>query len=452
MDTSPRQLSQQNPHPGQYGANYAGSAPTSQRPGTPAAKAAPFTWAVRHRYLLAYIVAILIAILGAVQSAPDSDLLNFFIPSARYVLSGHPFQMYQVRAYGGTYPNANPPLSVFLMTPAVALADKLGWSSNYHYLIGAVTIEFIPICLLLAYEMDSALRRLAPELSPVQRYVAFLVALFSPLLWQSMLVWNHVEQPLMLYFLLLGLRLLQDQHDGWAGICFGLALYSRSTALLALFPIFAALAFQRDWRAVVRAGTGLVAVLIVGFGPFLLFDRADTIFSLETFHGRLTIGGNSIWAFFVGTPLEQIARHLDTIAFTGLALILALFVTQRLGISARDRNIYGAIALCLLTFPLLNKTVWSYYYLEPFVFLLVWEFATYNEQPSPIWRAPVITLTYLCITMTLSAYISLHSVNEFFRRLTGVVEFSLMLCFMLAVWYRARAATPAAQHLLHLPT
>jgi hypothetical protein len=447
--------------PGPYSSiPYTGNAPPYPQPAlaAPATRAPSLAWLIRHRYLLAYIIAVLVAILGAVQSAPDSDLLNFFIPSARYVLTGHPFFMYQVRcrmsAYCGTppevYPNANPPLAVFLMAPAVALADKLGWSNNYHYLIGTVTIEFIPVCLLLAYEVDSALRRLAPELAPAQRYVAFLLALFSPLLWQSMLVWNHVEQPLMLYLLLLGLRLLQDRHDGWAGICFGLALYSRTTALLALFPIFVALAWHRDWLAVIRAGATTGAVLIIGFAPFLLFDRTNIIYSLEKFHGSLGIGGNSIWTLFVGTPFEQIARHLDTPTFIGLALVLA-FASQRLGIAARDRSIYGAIALCLLTFPLLNKTVWSYYYLEPFVFLLIWEFATYNEQQSPLWRAPVITLAYLCITMTLSAYISLHSVNGFFRRLTGVVEFGLMFSFMLAIWYRAHVSTPVAARLLRLP-
>jgi hypothetical protein len=449
-------------YPGNYGAPYASSAPPYEQTAASATLAPSFAWLIRHRYLLAYLVAVLVAILGAVQSAPDSDLLTFFIPSARFILAGHPFFMYQVRchsvAYCGTpadiYPNANPPLAVFLMAPAVAIADKLGWSSNYHYLIGIVTIEFIPVCLLLAHEIDLALRRLAPQLSPAQRYVAFLLALFSPLLWQSMLVWNHVEQPLMLYLMLLGLRLLQDRREEWAGVCFALALYSRTTALLLLFPIFAALLWQRDWQAIVRAGAVLVVVLVMGFAPFLLYDRSDTIYSLATFHGSLGIGGNSIWTLFAGTPLARIARHLDTLAFTGLALILALVVTQRLGITARDRAIYGVLALCALTFPLLNKTNWSYYYLEPFVFLLVWEFSTYSEQQSPLWRAPVITLTYLCLTMTLSAYISLPSVNGIFRRLTGIVEFGLMLSFMLAIWYRARAATatraapqPEPQHL-----
>lgn len=458
------------------------TAASTPRPRT-AAPTRTFAWLVRHRYLLASIVAVFVAILGAVQSAPDSDLLTFFIPSAHYILAGQPFHMYQVRAYGVAYPNANPPLAIFLMAPAVALADKLGLSSNYHYLIGIVTIEFFPICLLLAYEVDATLRRLAPELADPLRYLVFLLALFSPLLWQSMLVWNHVEQPLMLYFLLLGLRLLQSprlsrnqpgsrlsaaqrgpglaqaQRDLLAGVCFGLALYSRSTALLALFPIFAALVWQRDWRGVIRAGVATAAVVIIGLAPFLLIDPSNTIISLETFHGHLAIGGNSIWTLFVGTPLEQIAQHLDTLAFTGLAFILAFLAAQRLGIRARDRSIYGAVALCLLTFPFLNKTVWSYYYLEPFVFLLIWEFATftaYSGQRSQFWsqlgRAPIITLVYLSITMTLSSYISLHSVDPFFRRLTGVVEFGLMLSFMLAIWYRAREATPPITHPMGLPT
>src|SRR5215470_13691229 len=50
----------------------------------------------------------------AVGGVADSDLTNFFFPSADYILRGQPWQMYAVRASGG-YPNFNPPLSIFLM-------------------------------------------------------------------------------------------------------------------------------------------------------------------------------------------------------------------------------------------------------------------------------------------------------------------------------------------------
>src|SRR5512146_168010 len=52
----------------------------------------------------------------AVTTAADSDLTNFFLPSADYILRGDPWHMYAVRA-SGLYPNFNPPLSMFLYAP-----------------------------------------------------------------------------------------------------------------------------------------------------------------------------------------------------------------------------------------------------------------------------------------------------------------------------------------------
>ena len=45
--------------------------------------------------------------------------------------------------------------------------------------------------------------------------------------------------------------------------------------------------------------------------------------------------------------------------------------TRRLRISPYGREAWAVLAIATLAVPMLTKNVWPYYYLEPFVFLLI---------------------------------------------------------------------------------
>ncbi|HZC77722.1 MAG TPA: hypothetical protein VE258_08235, partial [Ktedonobacterales bacterium] len=98
----------------------------------------------------------------------------------------------------------------------------------------------------------------------------------------------------------------------------------------------------------------------------------------------------------------------------------------------------------------LSKTNWPYYYLEPFVLLLVWEFTSMHDRRAGVWRWPVLTFGLLVVAATLSQYIGLRSVGALDRVAVGLLEFGAMLSFVVAIWMRLQAAKPAATAYLNV--
>jgi hypothetical protein len=88
---------------------------------------------------------------------------------------------------------------------------------------------------------------------------------------------------------------------------------------------------------------------------------------------------------------------------------------------------------------MLSKTIWPYYYLEPFVPLLIWEYATMYNRRGGVWRWPVLSIAYLCVAATLSQFIGLHSVGYLDRVSVGLLGFGAMLAFAYFIWMRLGA-------------
>jgi hypothetical protein len=386
----------------------------------------------------------------AVVSIADSDLTNFSLKSVQYILNGHPWQMYAVRASGGSYPNDNAPLSVFLMTPLLKLAQLAGFVKNYGEQITFVSLPFILFVPLLGFLVLAALRRLYPEMPEAQRLLAFVLVVLSPLTWQSVAMWYHVEQPLMLCLLIGALIVFQARREGLAGLLAGFALVSRPTALIPLIALGVLLLAGGEWRGLLKlAGTSaLVAGVIMA--PFFIFDRADTTYTFLSWHGMAPIGGNSIWSIFAyGGPggirhtLDTLARRLDMPLVIVFVAVVAFVAARRWHISAYSREAWAVMGVAALAVPLLIKMIWPYYYLEPFIFLLVWEFTSMHDRRAGVWRWPILTLGYLVVAATLSQYIGLRSVGAFDRISVGLLEFGAMLAFVVAIWLQLNAARRA---------
>jgi len=85
------------------------------------------------------------------------------------------------------------------------------------------------------------------------------------------------------------------------------------------------------------------------------------------------VGGGSIWQLLVGTPYEWIPQRADVIFVLGLAVLLSLIViVARKNLTLSSPDIYGLLALTALTLPLLAKSVWPYYFLDAYVFGVIW--------------------------------------------------------------------------------
>src|SRR5262245_13288117 len=280
----------------------------------------------------------------AVVSVADSDLTNFFFPSADYILRGQPWQMYGVRASGG-YPNYNPPLSIWLMSPLLGLARTFGFDRNNGELITFVSLPFIVFVPLLGWLVLRALRALYPQMPETQRLLAYVLIVLSPLTWQSIATWYHIEQPMMLCFLIAALIALQARREEIAGALAGLALLSRTTALMPLLALGVLLVAGRERRALVRFAGVAGAVVAVGLAPFFLFDPANAIYSFLTWRGSAIIGGNSIWSLFAAgdhatglrLTLDALARRLDMPSVVIFLAVVAYLAARRLRISAYSR-------------------------------------------------------------------------------------------------------------------
>jgi hypothetical protein len=344
------------------------------------------------------LIALYLALWSSCGLIPfnTTDLEAFFFPAARIALEGHPFGVYAVRL-GDAYPNANGPLSLVPLTAVGALAQLLGWIDVLTLRRALIFAIFAIFPLLLAREGLKTIARLnGKPLTGFARYGVFALFLFSPLLWQGMLGYGHIELAIMLWLLLMGVNALAEGHAGWAGALLGLALLTRSSALVYVIPLLGVTLWRRRWSQVARFVALYALVVVAGLAPFLLADRENTLFSLVSFRGELPVGGYSVWGMLIGTPWETFAKHYDSLVVLGAALLvtlLALIIRRDLDVTSRDFLV--VLALCGLFFALFIKTVWPYYLFEPYVFIIAWWIPWLREA-----RAQVSWLVW-CLAMAL---------------------------------------------------
>ena len=317
----------------------------------------------------------------------SSDLDGFFWPSAEIAAHGHPLLVYTVRS--GVYPDANGPLGLIPLTLVAMLANALGVADTLPVRDALAQACFAIFTLLMAREAMLAVAAGRGGLS--RRTLTTLLFLILPPLWVATIAFGHVEAPLELWLVLLGVRLLGRGATLPAGICLGLAALTRSLAILTLIPLLIALLADRHpLRALILAGSAALTVAI-GLFPFWLGDRQDLVYSLLTYRGTLGITGGTLWFAFSGAGWIGFIKADDTWIFLGTAAVLSALATLRW----RDRRllppgVHGTLAVVTLCAPMLAKTSWPYYLLDPCVLATIWWLA----RPGPVvsWRglAPLL--------------------------------------------------------------
>jgi hypothetical protein len=366
---------------------------------------------------------------------PSSDLDVFFLPAAR-IAAHSPLLAYSLRVSGYQipYPNANGPLSLVPLTLLVALLEHFGWLYSqplYHAIIDAV---FALFNLLLAREGVVAIERLrgAPLRGP-WRLLAFSAFALTPLVWLSLLAYGHIEHSMSLWLTLWGLRMLLEARPRRAGALLGLAVLARTTAViyvLALVTLLLATGRRRaaGWLGGMAAGTVLLGLL-----PFALTHGSDLLFSLVTYRGGLPLAGGSILALTADTPLEGVASHADGLFVVAAVLSVAFLVARRRGPSlwSDKRATYGVLALVAACFPLLAKTVWPYYFLDPYVFFVVWSAASPALQRGlRSWR--VLALPIAAIGWSIFTLFAISEANAAADRIHSSVLLCALVCVVLA--------------------
>lgn len=322
-------------------------------------------WAITGRMLT-------VTVHGQIESV-TTDLDAFFIPAARLALAGHPFSVYTVR-YAVVYPNANGPLSLLPLSALLELATRLGWANNFELRRGLILAGFAPFLLLLAREVVLALDFMRGErLVGWRRLVAYAAVTLSPTNWIALLFYGHIEQPIALWLALLGTRLLINRRAGRAGFVFGLALLTRTEMVLFPLVLVIVLLRGREVRAIVTLALTAVVTLALGLLPFWLADRTDLVYSLLSFRGELPVGAGNVWGLVPLPPVLAFAQRWDsatTLGVAGALVVLVLFVRRDL--SLRSPALYDLLMVACLCFPLFIKTLWPYYFFEPWMFAVLW--------------------------------------------------------------------------------
>jgi hypothetical protein len=416
--------------------------------------------------LLVGITAVIQGTSSIIAPPGDSDLLSFFFPAAARVLDGQPLAIYAVRAFGD-YPNNNPPISIEWMAALIGLAKAVGLpgaaacvSSGFSVLdcralVSFVGFGFLPFVFALGALVVAAVRRLAPDVTPVGALLSLGLVVLGPLLWLDFTQWWHLEQPLMLCFLVAGVLALQAQRLWLAALLLGLAILTRTTAMVPVIALLAVLLAERKWRPMVIVGAGAAVVAAIGLAPFILADPANAIFSLVSWRSSAAIG-NSIWSLVAGTPVASIAQRIDQPVAIVLALAAGWFAVRRLGVRSDMPGLWGVLAVAAMLVPMLSKLNWPYYAVEPFILLLVFEVSVAGRPVSAVsgsagasagdawWRGPIplITVLFLAAALTLGQFMGNHSVTNggIVLRLMGVTQFVVMGAFAWAAW-RLMAAT-----------
>lgn len=332
-----------------------------------------------------------------------SDLERFYIPAAMMALHGRPLFIYSA-SHLRDYPLANGPLSIAPLVAALAVAGWLGWlrSMALTRLVGVMVYSIFP--LLLAREAVRVVDRHAPTpLRGPRRLLVYEVFLISLQLWQSMLYYGHVEQPMMLWLALVGVRLIGEGKPRRAGVWLALALLTRTTALTIIIPVALLLIARTDWRALRDFLVTLALVVAGGLAPFALADGRDLLYSLVTFHNSVVVNGGNVWTLVSGTALAAIPQRADGIAVVvATVAVAALILRARPDLRGVSREFYGLLALCSLCHPAFVNIFWPYYFLEAFTFCAIWWLAGIGALANPhertrwlLWSAAPIGLTLL---------------------------------------------------------
>ncbi|HET9110914.1 MAG TPA: hypothetical protein VFN78_08835 [Ktedonobacterales bacterium] len=360
----------------------------------------PVDWALRLALAALYILGW--SALSQIH-LQTSDLERFYIPAAMIALHGRPLFIYSA-SHLRDYPLANGPLSVAPLVAALAMAAWLGWLRSMALTRLVIVMVYSVFPLLLAREAVRVVDRHAPApLRGPRRLLVYEVFLISLQLWQSMLYYGHVEQPMMLWLALVGVRLIGEGKPRRAGVWLALALLTRTTALTIIIPVALLLIARTDWRALRDFCVTLALVVAGGLAPFALADGRDLLYSLVTFHNSEAVNGGNVWTLVSGTTLAVIPQRADGVAVVvATVAVAALILRVRPDLRGVSREFYGLLALCSLCHPAFINIVWPYYFLEAFTFCAIWWLAGIGALANPrertrwlLWSAAPIGLTLL---------------------------------------------------------
>jgi len=369
-----------------------------------------------------------------------TDLDIFFWPSARIAVHGHLFSVYAAGGHA-LYPNANGPVSLLPLSALGVLLNAVGWLDASAPRRGIALGVFCLFILLMSREAVAAIDRLrGTPLIPSVRLLVYAVLTLSPLAWQSVAGYGHIEQPIEIWLLLLAARWLGEGRPLRAGIAFGASILTRSSVVLMTVPLGLA-GWRRSLRSALTFFFGAAAAGAAILLPFLVADPYDVIHSLFTYRGSLKVGAGSVWSLMRDTSLENLVQHYDIVAIVAVVLATNLWLAR--GNRLDDGRLFAGMTLTAAAFAMLAKTVWPYYFLEVYVLGSVWAFGT--------WRARDGALRLVLVPIAVSVFGLIAEIGSEqylplpLVRIEGAAMFAMLAPLIVWImWFtRRERATPA---------
>jgi hypothetical protein len=328
---------------------------------------------VASRAVTAGLIALYVAawtLSSLVLKTTPSDLDLFFWPSAETVVAGHPLLIYSAQAHA-TYPNANGPLGLVPLIPLAAIANGLGWAGDIGARAALTGAAVSLLVLLLTYQSVRLVTQARGTASG--RFVTACCILLAPALWTGVIDYGHVEQPLELCLVLFAVSCTLRHGAMPAGLALGAAVLTRSIAALCVIPLALLPLATRRMPPALTMILVTVATIAVGLAPFAIADASAVVHSLLTYRGSLPIGGGSFWVLARQTSLAGFAEHADVLLALAAATVLTVIILRRNpAVATTASGILGLLTVASCCFPLCAKTVFPYYFVEPYVFGVLW--------------------------------------------------------------------------------
>lgn len=312
-----------------------------------------------------------------------NDLDVYFLPPAKIALSGHPLSVYSFRheKEGGFYPNAHGPLSLVPLTLVAAVASNFNFLDDFNLRRMLILAVFSIFPILMAHEGFRAIERLRGKpLKGLPGIFAWVLFLFSPILWLGVLVYGHIEIALMMWLVLLAVRKAGENQLSFAGIFFGLAVVDRSTAVLYLVPMFLFIGSSWGIAKAVRLGIFTTLIVVAGTLPFLVYNSKDFVFSMVGYRDYLPTNTRSIWYLLPSFKFLGFVQKFDTLVAIVMSVAISFIVVLRRKIDVRSPDVFQMFVVSSLIFPLvIRTTAWPYYFFDAYVFSIIWWMGSNNS-------------------------------------------------------------------------
>jgi hypothetical protein len=328
------------------------------------------------------------AVASLVLKTTPSDLDYFFWPAAETAVSGHPLLIYSTHLTIISA-NDNGPLGIVPLVPIAALANALHVAGNLRIRAALVDGVMALLILLLA---SQAVRLIALARGTVDWPLAAAASIaLAPAVWIGILDYGHIEQPVELCLVLLAVHFAMGKRCTATGIALGAAVLARTVALFTVMPLVLIPLRSRRVRPAVATAVAAALTVVIVMAPFVIADHAAVVHSLVAYRGTLPIVGGSFWVLARGSLWVGIAQHWDAGIAAVLAIVLVVItLLRRPAAGTTVAGLLGLLTIASCCLPLVAKTVFPYYLVEPSVLCTVWWLARPGSARN--WRAALPVL------------------------------------------------------------